>query len=147
MGEIAQPADRTAGGCGFVSGWSDHHGSSAAAFPRPASRTIPLRRKRYPLRVCHAFAARTVPGRYLGKEGRESMAPSNTTASPCSLSQDFLDRPAQLDLQPLAAGHLEPVRVEAELVQHGGVDVGHVVAVLDRVKAQLVGRAVDDPAL
>ena len=32
-------------------------------------------------------------------------------------------------------------------MQHGGVDVGDVVAVLDGVEAELVGRAVDDAAL
>ena len=37
--------------------------------------------------------------------------------------------------------------VEAELVQHRGVDVGDVVPVLDRVEADLVRRAVDDAAL
>ena len=37
--------------------------------------------------------------------------------------------------------------VEAELVEDRGVDVGDVVAVLDGVEADLVGRAVDDAAL
>ena len=45
------------------------------------------------------------------------------------------------------AGNFEPARVEAELVQHGGVDVGDVVAVFDGVEAELVGRAVGDAPL
>ena len=53
----------------------------------------------------------------------------------------------EIDLQPLVAGDFEPARVEAELVQDGGVDVGDVVAILDGVEAELVGRAVDDAAL
>ena len=57
------------------------------------------------------------------------------------------DRLAEVDLQPLAAGDFEPARVEAELVQDGGVDVGDVVAVLDGVEAELVGGAVGDAAL
>ena len=47
----------------------------------------------------------------------------------------------------LRPGIFEPARVEAELVQDRGVDVGDVVAVLDGVEADLVGRAVDDAAL
>ena len=57
------------------------------------------------------------------------------------------NRLAEVDLQPLAAGDFQPARVEAELVQDRGVDVGDVVAVLDGVEAELVGRAVDDAAL
>ena len=45
------------------------------------------------------------------------------------------------------AGNLEPAWVEAELVQHRGVDVGDVVAILDGVEAELVGCAVDDAPL
>ena len=44
-------------------------------------------------------------------------------------------------------GNLEPARVEAELAQHGRVDVGHVVALLDGVEAQLVRRAVGQSSL
>src|SRR5262245_25987659 len=60
---------------------------------------------------------------------------------------DFPDRPAVVDLQALAARHLQPARVEAELVQHRRVDVGDVVPVLDRVETDVVRRPVDDPAL
>ena len=60
---------------------------------------------------------------------------------------DLRDRLAVVDLQPLAAGDLQLARIEAELVQDRGVDVGDVVAVLDGVEADLVGRAVDDAAL
>ena len=52
-----------------------------------------------------------------------------------------------IDFQALAAGHLEPSRVETELVQDRGVQVGDVVPMFDGVEAELVGRAVDDAAL
>ena len=64
-----------------------------------------------------------------------------------SLRDDLADRLAVVDVEALAAGDFEPARVEAELVQDRGVDVGDVVAVLDGVEADLVGRAVDDAAL
>ena len=49
--------------------------------------------------------------------------------------------------EPLSAGDFQPARVEAELVQDRGVDVGDVMPVLDGVEAEFVGRAVDDAAL
>jgi hypothetical protein len=60
------------------------------------------------------------------------------------LRQDLADRPAEVDLEALAAGHLEAARVEAEQVQDGGVQVGDVVARLQGVVAQL-GRRYSDP--
>ncbi len=44
------------------------------------------------------------------------------------LRDDLFNYLPVVDLQPLAAGDFEPPRVEAELVQDGGVDVGDVVA-------------------
>ena len=44
------------------------------------------------------------------------------------------------------AGDVEAVRIEAEQVQDGGVDVRDVMAMLDGVEAELVGGAVDDAA-
>ena len=52
------------------------------------------------------------------------------------LRDDLADHLAVIDLQPLAAGDFQPARVEAELVQHRGVDVGDVVAVLDGVRSR-----------
>src|SRR5206468_2937663 len=57
------------------------------------------------------------------------------------------DRRAVVDLQSLAPGDFEPARVQAELVQDGGVDVGDVVAVVGGMEPDLVGGAVGDPAL
>src|SRR4051794_11850235 len=48
---------------------------------------------------------------------------------------DLADRPAVVDLQPLLAGDLKPARVQPELVQDRGVDVGDVVAIFHRVEA------------
>ena len=42
------------------------------------------------------------------------------------------------------ARHFKRVRGEAELGQHGGVDVGDVVAVLGGVEADFVGRSVSE---
>src|SRR5688572_25772499 len=64
-----------------------------------------------------------------------------------SLCQDLRHHVPVVDLQPLAAGHREFPRVESELVEDRGVQVGNVVAVLDGVEADLVGRAVGEPAL
>src|SRR5579883_1473872 len=81
-------------------------------------------------------------------EGASRLSP-NWTPLPVGLvsGDDFPDRPAVVDLQPLAAGDLELARIEAELVQDGGVDVGDVVAILDGVEADLVGRALHDTSL
>src|SRR4051812_40600695 len=56
-------------------------------------------------------------------------APIRHLPSPQS-NHDLPDRPAVVDVQPLAAGHLQPPRVEAEQLHDRGVDVGDVVAVL-----------------
>src|SRR5439155_10871962 len=53
----------------------------------------------------------------------------------------------EVHLQALAAGDLQLARVESELLQHGGVQVGDVVTTVDRVEAQLVGGAVGHAAL
>src|SRR5438046_1864752 len=52
-----------------------------------------------------------------------------------------------IHLEPLATGDLQEVRVEAELVEDGGVDVRHIVAVLDGMEAELVRGAVRHTAL
>ncbi len=60
---------------------------------------------------------------------------------------DFSNRSAEIDLPPLAAGDFQLVRIEAEQMQRGGMDVGDVVAVLGGKNPQFVSRAVDDAAL
>src|SRR5262249_47557575 len=71
----------------------------------------------------------------------------STGSSFTSSADDLLNRLAVVDLQPFLAGHVERAVVEAELVQHGGVDVGDVMAVCDRMEADLVGGAVGQAAL
>ena len=63
-----------------------------------------------------------------------------------SSSDDLLNRLAKIDCQPFASGYLEPFMIDAQLVQHRGVDVGDVMPVFDGVEAQVVGRAVGDSA-
>src|SRR5262245_44527258 len=64
-----------------------------------------------------------------------------------SSGDDLGDRLAVVDVEALAAGHLQLARIQAELMQDGGVDVGYVVAVLDSVEADLVSGAMYDAAL
>src|SRR5262245_58209201 len=62
-------------------------------------------------------------------------------------SQDLTNWPAVIDLQALAAGDIEPARVEAQHVQQRGVHIRDIVRVLDRMEAQFIGRAVDGAPL
>ena len=62
-------------------------------------------------------------------------------------SKNALNHAAVFHLQPLAAGNFQSPRIEPQLVQHRGVDVGHVVAVFDGEEAELIGRPVHDAAL
>ena len=48
---------------------------------------------------------------------------------------------------PLSAGHFQPARIQAHLMQDRRVNIGDVVAILHGVKAQFIGRSVSDPAL
>src|SRR4051794_21188475 len=65
-------------------------------------------------------------------------SPPTLRASP----NDLLNRLPVIHCQPLTARDLQPVRVEAELAEDGGVDIGDVMAVLHRVEAELIGGAV-----
>ena len=60
---------------------------------------------------------------------------------------DFLDRLAMVDVEAFAAGDFQAAGIEPELLQDRGVDVGDVVAILDGVEADFVGRAMHDAAL
>src|SRR5262245_3073345 len=72
---------------------------------------------------------------------------TNLQQADLSSGDDLADGFAEVDLQALVAGHFQLPRVEAELVQDGGVDVGDVVTVLGGMEADLIGGAVDDAAL
>ena len=63
------------------------------------------------------------------------------------LAQDVVDDFSEVAFEAFAAGDFEAAWVEAELVQYGGVDVGHVVPVLDAVEPDLVRLPVDHAAL
>ena len=76
----------------------------------------------------------------------ENTVPDRTT----ELAQQFVDDPPADVGQPLVAAVVEVgelLVVEAHQVQDRGVDVVDVGAVLDRVQADLVGRADDRAAL
>jgi hypothetical protein len=52
-----------------------------------------------------------------------------------------------VDRQPLTAGHFQAMGIETELVQDRGMDVGHIVPILNRMKAELIGGSVHCAAL
>jgi len=63
------------------------------------------------------------------------------------LGHDPVNRLATVDLQAFPAGDVQAMRVEAQEIHDGGVDIGDVVAGLDGVEAEFVGVAVDDSLL
>src|SRR5688500_18348049 len=68
-------------------------------------------------------------------------------SSPSSSYHDLTNRRPIVDVQPAPSRHLEPPRVDAELMHDGGVDVRDVMAVLDGVETEFISRAVDDAPL
>ena len=64
-----------------------------------------------------------------------------------ALSQDVMDRLAVVDVETLAAGHLEALRIDAQLMQHCRVDIRNVVPVFHRVKANFVRSAMHHAGL
>jgi len=55
--------------------------------------------------------------------------------APNVLGDDFFDRLAKVDFQPFLTRDFEPARIESELVQHGGMDVGNIVPVFHGMEA------------
>src|SRR6266566_223054 len=70
----------------------------------------------------------------------------NSGKSPGS-GDDFSDGRTEIDLQALVAGDFQLVRIEPQLMEHGGMNIRHVVAVLHGMEAEFVGGAVSDSAL
>src|SRR5262245_49607543 len=79
-----------------------------------------------------------------GWASRDCPRRSRSCSKPPASRHDGPDWLAKIELQPLTAGDFEVAVVEAEEVEHRGVDVGDVVAVFRGVEAEFVGRAVDD---
>jgi hypothetical protein len=50
------------------------------------------------------------------------------------LTQDLTNRRSVVDLQSLAAGHIETARIETKTVQDRRVNVRDIVRMLDRMK-------------
>src|SRR5258705_12324304 len=53
---------------------------------------------------------------------------------------------AVVDIQVFAAGDFKAMRIQSKLMQHRGVNVCHVMAVLDSVESQFIGGPVGDAA-
>src|SRR3954451_11143942 len=67
--------------------------------------------------------------------------------TPTRYSRDnVVNDAAVFHLHAFATWYFQAPRIEAKLVQDGGMDVGHVVAILHRRKAELIGRTMDDSA-
>jgi len=60
-----------------------------------------------------------------------ALADHGTEDERCISGDDFADDLAVFHFEAFAAGDFEAARVEAELVQNRGVDIGDIVAVLD----------------
>src|SRR5579872_1508181 len=74
-----------------------------------------------------------------------SLRSLDRTCSPSG--DDFFDRLAKVDFKPFLTWHFEPARIEPQLMQHGGVNVGDVVAIFHRMEAQFVCGAMHHAAL
>ena len=68
------------------------------------------------------------------------------TVHPAASRQNAANHLTKILLQTLAS-RITVAMVDAHLMKHRGVDVGHVMAVFDGVETQLIGRAVHDPTL
>src|ERR1041385_2568223 len=60
--------------------------------------------------------------------------------------ENLLNLFAVIHVQAFAPGNFQTARIEAEAIQHGGVDVGNVVAILAAMKAEFVRHPVRDAA-
>src|SRR6266446_3577131 len=67
-------------------------------------------------------------------------------AAPLS-NNNFPNGRAEIDFQALLAWHHQPPRIQPQLVQHGGVDIGHIMAFLHGVETEFIGCAVSHAAL
>src|SRR5712672_3276313 len=63
------------------------------------------------------------------------------------LAENLTYRLAVVNLDALAAGDVEALGIEPELVKDRGMNVGDIVAVFYGMEANLVGGAVDDSGL
>ena len=63
------------------------------------------------------------------------------------LGDDVLNRTAEINLETLLSGELKTMTVQTELMQQRRVNVGHIMPMLNRVKPDLISRAVHDTSL
>ena len=57
------------------------------------------------------------------------------------------DRSAVVNLQSLAPGDFQPPGIQPQLLQDGGMDVGDVVTVFDRMEPDFIGGPCTTPPL
>ena len=60
------------------------------------------------------------------------------------LRDDRLDRFAVIYVEPLAARNFELMRIEAELMQNGSVDISHVMSIFNGVETEFISCAMND---
>jgi len=77
-----------------------------------------------------------------GSSAFEDSAPRRSESS----GDDLVDRFAVVDFETFPAGHFQFAGVEAELLQDRGMNIRYIVAVLDGVEADFVGRPMGDAA-
>lgn len=62
-------------------------------------------------------------------------------------SDDFVNRLSVIDFESLATGDLQLTRVQPQLVQNRGVNIGDVMAIFYRVETDFVGRTMHHASL
>ena len=60
------------------------------------------------------------------------------------LRNDLVDRFAMVDVKTFPTGNFELARIEAQLLKDCGMDVGDIMAIFDRVKANFIGRPMNN---
>lgn len=63
------------------------------------------------------------------------------------LRQNLVDRLAEINIEPFAAGDFQTASVQAQLLQNRGMNVGDIVAVFDGMETDLIGRSVHHASL
>lgn len=109
-------------------------------------------RKRF-LFLCTSLPSRCAPLDFRAEsEQRERLLRYRAVRPPASRAvplsgDDVLNWAAEIDLQTLLSGELQTMTVQTELMQQCRVNVGHIMAMLNCVKPDLIGRTMHDTSL